>query len=250
VSVSGPQYNHCNIFAQTYAPRELPLCEMSRERPSPVTKMHQTPPDPNIAQNIPQLDILILLYGTRGDTQPYLRLARLLREKFGHRVRMATSPTFRPLVQDEYGIEFVSTRHDLSTFIEFEQQTKTIGSKVHAMFNGELDRLKKLQAEIFESHWLACIESTEENQRPFVADAIISTPVAWTPISLAQRLGVPLFLLHTNPRSPTRAWPHSAGNPNKNILVECDSNFLTWAAEETKYVEKTLHRQLRTKPCL
>jgi UDP:flavonoid glycosyltransferase YjiC (YdhE family) len=200
---------------------------------------HETPNQHAKADPIPQLDVLILLYGTRGDTQPYLRIARVLRETYGHRVRLATAPAFGPLVRDEYGLEFYSTRHDLSPFIEFDQRTNSFGSKLRAMMNGELSRLKKLQAELFESHWFACIDSVEDNKRPFVADAIISTPVAWTPISLAQRLGIPLFLLHANPRSPTRAWPHSTGNPRDTILVECDKNFRTWRAEESKYVGKT-----------
>lgn len=150
----------------------------------------------------------------------------------------------------EYGLEFFSTGHDLAPFLDFDQRTKTLGSKLRAMVNGELDRLKKRQAEIFDSHWLACIDGAEDNKRPFVADAIISTPVAWTPISLAQRLGIPLFLLHANPRSPTRAWPHSARNPSDTVLVECDQNFKSWRAEESKYVgpDSKHATQLKTNP--
>jgi UDP:flavonoid glycosyltransferase YjiC (YdhE family) len=211
---------------------------------------HETPQDPVDADHTSQLDVLILLYGTRGDTQPYLRIARLLRETYGHRVRLAAAPTFGPLVSGEYGLEFFSTGHDLAPFLDFDQRTKTLGSKLRAMVNGELDRLKKRQAEIFDSHWLACIDGAEDNKRPFVADAIISTPVAWTPISLAQRLGIPLFLLHANPRSPTRAWPHSARNPSDTVLVECDQNFKSWRAEESKYVgpDSKHATQLKTNP--
>jgi UDP:flavonoid glycosyltransferase YjiC (YdhE family) len=195
---------------------------------------HESPQGHANAYHTPQLDVLILLFGTRGDVQPYLRTARLLHETYGHRVRLAAAPTFESLISDEYGLEFFSTRHDLAPFIEFDQRTNSLFAILRAIANGELDRLKKRQAEIFESHWLACIESAEDKKRPFVADAIISSPVSWTAISLAQRLGIPLFLLHANPRSPTRSWPHSKGNPSDTILVECDLNFQSWQAEESK----------------
>jgi UDP:flavonoid glycosyltransferase YjiC (YdhE family) len=210
---------------------------------------HKIPHDHSNADPTSQLDVLILLHGTRGDIQPYLRIARLLRETYGHRVRLAAAPAYEHLVSVEYGIEFFSTGHDLAPFIDFDQRTKTFSSKVRAMVNGELNRLKKQQADIFDSHWLACIDGVEDNKRPFIADAIISNPVAWTPISLAQRLGIPLFLLHANPRTPTRAWPHSASNPSDTVLVECDQNFKSWRDEESKYVSDSKYTtQLKANP--
>lgn len=50
---------------------------------------------------MPRLNIVIMLVGTRGDVQPFLYLARRLRDRGGHRVRVATHAGFRDMVQRE-----------------------------------------------------------------------------------------------------------------------------------------------------
>lgn len=182
------------------------------------------------------LDVLIIIHGTRGDAQPYVRIAQILQNTYGHRVRLAGPPSSERLLHDENGLEYRSTGHDLTSFLKFDH--RNFASKLRGFINGDVSQLKQLQAEIFDAHWYACVDKGNKNERPFVADAIISSPVVFSSMSLAQRLGVPLFLLHANPRSPTRAWPHSAVNPTDTILQDCDKNFKSWASEESKYVGK------------
>jgi hypothetical protein len=40
------------------------------------------------------LNVVIQVVGSRGDVQPFIALGKVLEEKYGHRVRLATHPTF------------------------------------------------------------------------------------------------------------------------------------------------------------
>jgi hypothetical protein len=44
---------------------------------------------------IQKLDIFIMVIGSRGDIQPFLKIGKILKEKYGRRVRIATHPTFK-----------------------------------------------------------------------------------------------------------------------------------------------------------
>jgi hypothetical protein len=49
---------------------------------------------------IPKLNIVIMVIGSRGDIQ------KILKEKYGHRVRIATHPAFQTFVEEDIGLEF------------------------------------------------------------------------------------------------------------------------------------------------
>jgi len=55
--------------------------------------------------DIPQLNVLIMIVGSRGDIQPFCALAQALKENFGHRVRIATHKEHESFVMDQ-GVEF------------------------------------------------------------------------------------------------------------------------------------------------
>ena len=59
----------------------------------------QTPPPP--------MNVVIHVVGSRGDVQPFVALGQVLKKTYGHRVRLATHPTFRGFVE-ENGLEFFS----------------------------------------------------------------------------------------------------------------------------------------------
>ena len=63
--------------------------------------------DPTLSL-LPKLTIAILVVGTRGDVQPFCAVAMRLRDKYGHRVRLATHAIYRDFVES-LGIEFFST---------------------------------------------------------------------------------------------------------------------------------------------
>lgn len=66
---------------------------------------------PEFAKNVPPLNILIQIIGSRGDVQPFIALGRVLKGQYGHRVRVATHPTFKRFVE-ENGLEFFSIGGD------------------------------------------------------------------------------------------------------------------------------------------
>ena len=53
----------------------------------------------------PRLTIVLLVVGTYGDIQPFLLIARKLKED-GHRVRLASHPEYRELVVKQHSLEF------------------------------------------------------------------------------------------------------------------------------------------------
>jgi Glycosyltransferase family 28 N-terminal domain len=58
----------------------------------------------------PPLRIVIQIIGSRGDIQPFIVLGKVLKT-YGHRVRVATHPTFRDFVKVN-GLEFFSVGGD------------------------------------------------------------------------------------------------------------------------------------------
>lgn len=181
----------------------------------------------------PRLDVAIVTFGTRGDTQPFIRVAQELQQQ-GHRVRITVSPAHEAWIRDEYGLEAWPLGYDMAPAIVLHQAGKSYKTK--AMVNGEFARMTKGLKRMFEEHWRVCWAENKDrkDERPFVADAIIASPPPMTHFNIAQRLSVPLHLVHANPRSATKAWPHSERNPCDAILKDCEQNYQSWHAEEAK----------------
>ena len=41
-----------------------------------------------------------MVVGSRGDVQPFVALGKVLKETYGHRIRLATHPTFKKFVEE------------------------------------------------------------------------------------------------------------------------------------------------------
>jgi len=65
------------------------------------------------------INIAIMVVGSRGDIQPFLKISKILKEKYGHRVRTATHPTFKTFVEENIGLEFFSVGRDASELMAF-----------------------------------------------------------------------------------------------------------------------------------
>jgi hypothetical protein len=59
----------------------------------------------------PKLNIVVMVIGSRGDIQPFLKLGKNLKE-YGHKVRIVTHPAFKDFVQNDSGLEFFSVGGD------------------------------------------------------------------------------------------------------------------------------------------
>jgi UDP:flavonoid glycosyltransferase YjiC (YdhE family) len=192
----------------------------------------------------PRLNIVIMVIGSRGDIQPFLQIARILK-RYGHRVRVATHPAFKDFIEKDVGLEFFSIGGDPSELMAFMVKNPGLIPSLETVREGEIARRRKGMAEIFEGLWRACVNATDDehdkanmkmlgNKAPFVADAIIANPPSFAHVHIAERLGIPLHIMFTFPYSPTQSFPHPLANisPQKsNTSVEY-INFMSYPLVE------------------
>jgi UDP:flavonoid glycosyltransferase YjiC (YdhE family) len=192
----------------------------------------------------PRLNIVIMVIGSRGDIQPFLQIARILK-RYGHRVRVATHPAFKEFIEKDVGLEFFSIGGDPSELMAFMVKNPGLIPSLETVREGEIARRRKGMAEIFEGLWRACVNATDDehdkanmkmigNKAPFVADAIIANPPSFAHVHIAERLGIPLHIMFTFPYSPTQSFPHPLANisPQKsNTSVEY-INFMSYPLVE------------------
>jgi UDP:flavonoid glycosyltransferase YjiC (YdhE family) len=147
-----------------------------------------------------RLNVSIMLLGSRGDLQPTLEIAKLLRFQHGHRVRIATHPVHAPKIESA-GIEFFSIG-DKTDPKEMQKRRLLTGDELKSLFATIKDEFH----EMGRRWWHACIGDERDD---FVADAIIANMQCYPHTSAAARMGIPLHMLGTNPRTPTKYLPHS-----------------------------------------
>lgn len=169
----------------------------------------------------PPLNVVIHVVGSRGDVQPFVALGKVLKETHGHRVRLATHPTFRGFVE-ENGLEFFSIGGDPAELMAFMVKNPGLMPGIESLRAGDVGKRRKGMYEIVQGCWRSCIEvgdgtgmrASDDNidirssfdsgismndpsAQPFVADAIIANPPSFAHIHCAEKLGIPLHLMFT-----------------------------------------------------
>ncbi|MCJ1472120.1 hypothetical protein MMC13_000767 [Lambiella insularis] len=181
--------------------------------------MRELPPPPP-RKSIPALNIVMQVVGSQGDVQPFIVLAKEL-QKHGHRVRIATHPAFRRLVQG-YDLEFFSIGGNPAELMAYMVRNPGLLPRMSSVHSGEVYQNRRVIRDMMRACWRSCFESSSGSERdegpdedkergdpkPFVADAIIANPPSFAHIHCAERLGIPLHLVFTMPWSPTAAFPH------------------------------------------
>ncbi|KAL9065537.1 MAG: hypothetical protein Q9157_007446, partial [Trypethelium eluteriae] len=190
----------------------------------------------------PPLNVVIIVIGSRGDTQPFLKIGRSLKKQHGHRVRVATHPAFKKFVEQDPGLEFFSVGGDPSELMAFMVKNPGLIPSLDTVKQGEIGRRRKAMYEMFNGMWRACTNSTDEidqdshqkiNEKyTFVADAIIANPPSFAHVHIAERLGVPLHIMFTFPYSPTTAFPHPMANIKKGNVDANYTNFMSYPLVE------------------
>ncbi|KAI1119263.1 hypothetical protein F5Y14DRAFT_397185 [Nemania sp. NC0429] len=208
----------------------------------------QTPP--------PRLNVVIQIVGSRGDVQPFIALGQVLKNTYGHRVRLATHATFQKFVE-ENGLEFFAIGGDPAELMAFMVKNPGLMPGLGALKTGEIARRRKGIEEIIMGCWRSCIETGDglgpaprfsrrdedlpseavpvignSSHRPFVADVIIANPPSFAHIHVAEKLGVPLHLMFTMPWSPTRAFPQPLANIQSSNTDPVTTNYLSYAMVE------------------
>lgn len=189
------------------------------------------------------LNIVIMVIGSRGDIQPFLKIGKILKEGYGHRVRIATHPAFKKFVEQDSGLEFFSVGGDPSELMAFMVKNPGLIPSVKTVKTGEIGRRRTAMYDMFQGMWRACINSTDDesdkenmkmmgNKHPFVADAIIANPPSFAPPHIAERLGIPLHMMFTFPYTPTTEFPHPLANIKKSNVDSNYTNFMSYPLVE------------------
>lgn len=224
--------------------------ENSYRRPDLVARLSTLSASRPLEEDIlrPPLNIVIMVIGSRGDIQPFLKLGKLLKEDHGHRVRIATHPAFKKFVEQDSGLEFFSVGGDPAELMAFMVKNPGLMPSVSTIRAGEIGRRRDAMFELFQGFWRACINATDDetlpanlemmgDKHPFVADAIIANPPSFAHVHCAERLGVPLHLMFTFPYSPTQQFPHPLANIKKSNVDTNYTNFMSYPLVEMMYVE-------------
>ncbi|KIW07544.1 uncharacterized protein PV09_01503 [Verruconis gallopava] len=194
-------------------------------------------------RDVPRLNIVIIVIGSRGDIQPFLKVGKILKQEYGHRVRIATHPAFKDFVEKDGKLEFFSVGGDPSDLMAFMVKNPGLVPSIETIRAGDISARRAQMAEMFEGMWRACINATDneldkDNMKmmgryePFIADAIIANPPSFAHIHIAERLGVPLHLMFTFPYTPTTQFPHPLANIKSTNVDHAYANFMSYPLVE------------------
>lgn len=189
-----------------------------------------------VSEKVPRLNVVIMVIGSRGDIQPFIKVGKLLKEEHGHRVRIATHPAFRQFVEKDSGLEFFSVGGDPSELMAFMVKNPGLIPSASSVMSGEVGIRRDAMFEMFQGFWRACINVTDgkanetnrkmmREKNPFIADAIIANPPSFAHVHCAERLGKPLHIMFTFPYSPTQQFPHPLANIKTSNV---DSNYINF----------------------
>ena len=185
--------------------------------------------------------------------QPFVALGKVLKDTYGHHVRLATHSNFKSFVQ-ENGLEFFSIGGDPSRLMAFMVKNQSLMPGFRSLLSGDISQRRRDVAEYIQGCWRSCYETgdgtglratdhnlselsandhrSEPADRPFVADCIIANPPSFAHIHCAERLGVPLHIMFTMPYSPTQAFPHPLANIQSSNTDPQLTNYISYTMIE------------------
>jgi len=172
------------------------------------------------------MNVVIHVVGSRGGVQPFVALGKVLKDTYGHRVRLATHPVFQQFVT-ENGLEFFSIGGDPAELMAFMVKNPGLMPGFDTLRSGDIGKRRKAIGEMIRGCWRSCFEAGDgtgvavtdatvaewmntsnpdamspeaqeaAKSQPFVADCIIANPPSFAHIHCAERLGVPLHIMFT-----------------------------------------------------
>ena len=107
----------------------------------------------------------------------------------------------------------------------------------------EIQKKRRMIAEILEGCWKSCIEPDPDSGVPFFANAIIANPPSFAHIHCAQALSIPLHLVFTMPWSATRAFPHPLANIQNASTDPKIANYLSYGLVQVLTWQGWVHTQ-------
>lgn len=154
----------------------------------------------------PPMNIVVQVVGSRGDVQPFVALGKVLKNTYGHRVRLATHSNFEKLVR-ENGLEFFSIGGDPAHLMAFMVKNPGLMPGFRSLVGGDVSQQRRNVAEYVQGCWRSCYQAgdgmadatgdeetptssssnsgSEPAAKPFVADCIIANPPSFAHIHCA-----------------------------------------------------------------
>lgn len=138
------------------------------------------------ASTVPRMNILMLAIGSLDEVVDFVAFAHFLKSRHGHRVRLGSHAQHRGIIEDQ-NIEFFCIS---STFKDMEWSN--LPSRLcTSNQNNDTASWRKNMIEVLCRSWKACTEPSSGS--PFIADTIIASPLCFSHIHCAEKLGIPLF---------------------------------------------------------
>ncbi|KAJ3050527.1 hypothetical protein HK097_008528 [Rhizophlyctis rosea] len=227
---------------QEHAEDEVPISSQSYHdlfqnvpaqlQPAGQDQIPQYPPPTVITPilDVPRLNIVIHIVGSRGDVQPFLALAKEL-QTYKHRVRIATHETFRAWVRKN-NVEFYPIGGDPAELMAFMVENKGLIPTYASIAKGDVGKKRKMIKEICDGAWKSCIAPDEETGKPFRADVIMANPPSFGHIHCAEKLSIPLHMAFTMPWVPTISFPHPLTNIDHSKEVRKLLNKMSYTVVE------------------
>ncbi|KAH9607679.1 hypothetical protein KSS87_010942 [Heliosperma pusillum] len=153
-------------------------------------------------EDLPPMQIVMLIVGTRGDVQPFIAIGKRLQE-YGHRVRLATHQNFKEFVLSS-GLEFFPLGGDPKVLAGYMVKNKGFLPSDPSEIPIQRNQIR----EIIFSLLPACKDPDPETHVPFTAEAIIANPPAYGHTHVAEALKIPIHIFFTMPWTPTSEFPH------------------------------------------
>jgi len=163
-----------------------------------------------IMDPLSQRCVSMMVTGSRGDVEPFLRVALHLKHSYGLRVRIATHVCHRKLIQDQ-GIEFYPTAGGPDVVGKAFTERPGV---IRAYLKGSIAALVSAYKTMLADCWRSIIDhasvplSQKPQSRPFIADVIVTHRPILVHTHVAESLQVPLVLLSIQPDIPTAEFPH------------------------------------------
>ncbi|KAM5361341.1 hypothetical protein ACJA88_014500 [Fusarium oxysporum] len=231
-------------LSQVFSPALHQQAQSVQEtRPPPISYISSDLGGDGISKP-PQLNVVIQVVGSRDDVQPFVALGKVLKDTYGHRVRLATHPNFKNFVL-ENGLEFFSIGGDPSQLMSFMVKNPGLMPGFGSLLKGDVGQRRRDVTEYIQGCWRSCYKAgdgmshdatgdgtSEPAASPFIADCIIANPPSFAHIHCAERLGIPLHIMFTMPYSPTQAFPHPLANIQSSNTDPQLTNYISYAMIE------------------
>jgi UDP:flavonoid glycosyltransferase YjiC (YdhE family) len=104
------------------------------------------------------LNIVIQVVGSRRDVQPFVALGKVLKDTYGHHVRLATHPNFKDFVQED-GLEFFSIGGDPSRLMAFMVKNPSLMPGFRSLLSGDFGQRRRGVTEYNQGCWRSCYEA-------------------------------------------------------------------------------------------